>query len=31
MMFTKEDLKKAFKQGERYGYRPTWASCLNKW
>lgn len=31
MNFTKEDLKKAFEQGEKYDYRPTWASCFNKW
>lgn len=31
MDFTKEDLKKAFEQGEKYDYRPTWASCFNKW
>ena len=30
-MITKDDLKKAFEQGERYSYRPTWASCFNKW
>ena len=31
MNFTKDDLLKAFEQGERYDYRPTWASCFNKW
>lgn len=29
--FTKEDLKKAFEQGERYGYRLAWTSCFHKW
>ena len=31
MVLTKEDLQKAFEQGEKYDYRPTWASCFNRW
>ena len=31
MNFTKEDLKKAFEQGEKYDYRPTWTVGFNRW
>ena len=31
MTFTKEDLKRAFEQGERYDYRVTKAQCFNRW
>ena len=30
-MITKDDLKKAFEQGERYDYRVTKAQCFNRW
>ena len=30
-MITKNDLKKAFEQGERYDYRVTKAQCFNRW
>lgn len=31
MTFTKEDLKRAFEQGERYDYRVSKAQCFNRW
>jgi hypothetical protein len=28
---TKQDLQKAFEQGERYDYRPSLHKCFNRW